>query len=1272
MNMKRKERSYILFTLSITCFLILHCSSTFAVMQKENLQLKGDVSSLSTVGQQKPAYVEGEVLVKLKKTGDFAITRNLASSLLVEVKKQFRFLSKRRGRTYVLLRSRRIRIGPNIGKPEISTIELMGELLKNPQVEAVSPNYYRYKADIPTDPLFDLLWGLHNTGQTGGTEDADIDAPEAWDIRTDCSSVILASIDSGVDYTHEDLASNMWVNPGEIPGNGLDDDGNGYVDDIHGIDAGEDDSDPMDKDGHGTHTAGTMAATGNNGTGVAGVCWNTKIMAVKAKDTEGEFKDSDLIEGISYVTMMKTEKGQKIAAINASWGGNYYNQLLYDAVEDAGDAGIVFVAAAGNRGYDNDDWPFYPSSFDLWNIVAVAASNHYDGKPAFTNYGRSSVDLAAPGENIWSTVPGYHYDPDPTDIFFDDMESGDGNWTHGGIKDTWAITEEQAYSGTHAWSDSPGLDYENGTHSWLEVNHDIDLSAYIDTNVYLGFHARHNFRNSDYCEVRISKDSGSLFTKLTTLKGNVAEWTLYSFPVPLEFKTSQFRFQFYVYTNSSGTDDGIYIDDVGVGDVGTGPSDRYASMDGTSMAAPHVTGTAGQLASDPAIDLLPAEEACQQVIARILKGTDKKSAFSYKVSTHGRLNVNTSLQLGDLPFIKSAIPHHGVPPGSQVTVTGMNFGDSGGDLLWVRGLSEISVQVQSWANKTIVFRMSEEAAAHDVLELVVENFSGQRSNPVFVYPKRKWINGDALPFSTKFGGGVIAHEGLLYCIQGGGSLMTEGKVGIYDQASATWSTSTSMPEPIIKRPFDVGLGLDENLDPMIVVFSNSFDDVDGIYRFNLRTETWDSKPFPEGFPTEGLYNLEIVSMLNHTGQNICYISGGTGSSTLWEYHPDTNTIINLGNFTIAESLYDHVSFYVNWIGSSGALCVAGGVGVAGSTQCYDIASSSFRPPNTDIPQLPGAIESAADIQDNGDLWVVGGEFNGDRSYRTYYFNSAQTDWVQGPSLIYPVKWAEGAFLNDALYLVGGDYVSDPTRFTQVLYPATSIDTDDDGIYNTIDGYVAGTPPSFVDESGVFSGNFTDEHLGGTTHGHIVSRDDLSCTVEDDSLEGVQISATSGIGTATVIVCAFDHHFTDGDSAVITCGSLREQVLTGEVEVYLTDDILVRIPSGATVTITELPEQKYEIANSPGSTASVTVEVQGRPTIIDPGDLKALSTDFCQGDFAHDGDVDGSDLAIFAADFGRTDCDSGSDCEGDFDGDGDVDGSDLAVFAADFGRTDCPE
>jgi hypothetical protein len=479
-----------------------------------------------------------------------------------------------------------------------------------------------------------------------------------------------------------------------------------------------------------------------------------------------------------------------------------------------------------------------------------------------------------------------------------------------------------------------------------------------------------------------------------------------------------------------------------------------------------------------------------------------------------------------------------------------------------------------------------------------------------------------------------------------------------------------MPAPFIGRPFDVGLGLDENSDPVMVVFSNSFDDVDGIYRFNLRTETWDSKPFPEGFPTDGLYNLDIVSMLNHTGQNICYISGGMDSSTLWEYHPDTNTIINLGDFTIAESLHDHVSFYVNWIGSSGAVCVTGGFEAASNTQCYDIATGSFGPPNTDIPQLPGAIESAADIQANDDLWIVGGEFNGDPSYRTYYFNSAQTDWIRGPSLIYPVKWAEGAFLNDTLYLVGGHYAGDPTQFTQVLYPAISIDTDGDGIYNTIDGYVAGTPPSFVDESGVFSDNFTDEHLGGTTQGHIAFRDDLSCTVENDSVEGVRISASSGTGTATVTVCAFDHNFTDGDSAVITCGTLREQVLTGEVEVYLTDDILVRIPAGATLTLTELPEQKYEIANSPASTASVTVEVQGRPTIIDPGGSKILSTDLCQGDFDTDGKVDDFDLAVFAEDFGRTDCGTGEGCEGDFDEDRDVDGWDLEVFAADFGRTDC--
>ncbi|MHC4179946.1 MAG: S8 family serine peptidase, partial [Planctomycetota bacterium] len=261
------------------------------------------------------------------------------------------------------------------------------------------PNYQLHTWDtFPNDPSFVNLWGLHNTGQSGGVADADVDAPEAWSVSTGSGSVVVANIDTGVDYNHEDLGANMWVNPGETPGDGIDNDGNGYVDDVYGIDAVNGDSDPFDNNGHGTHTAGTIGAVGNNGLGVAGLNWDVQIMALKFLDASGFGSTDGAIACLDYVTMMRTNYGINVVASNNSWGGGGFSQALRDAIEASNQAGILFVAAAGNGGWDgvgddNDLIPHYPSNYELDGIIAVAATDHNDRRASFSNYGATSVDL---------------------------------------------------------------------------------------------------------------------------------------------------------------------------------------------------------------------------------------------------------------------------------------------------------------------------------------------------------------------------------------------------------------------------------------------------------------------------------------------------------------------------------------------------------------------------------------------------------------------------------------------------------------------------------------------------------------------------------------------------------------------------------------------------------------------------------------------------------------------------------------------------------------
>ena len=262
--------------------------------------------------------------------------------------------------------------------------------------------------ECPTDPLFANQWDFHNTGQTGGTFDADIDAPEAWDVTTGTGSTIVAVIDTGVDYLHPDLAANIWVNQDELPGNGIDDDGNGYVDDIRGYDFYNNDNNPLDDHGHGTHVAGTIGAVGNNGVGVAGVNWDVQIMPLKFLGADGSGTTSDAIEAIRYAI----DNGAHIS--NNSWGGDPFSQSLYNAIRDARDVGHIFVAAAGNGnfigfGLDNDATPFYPAGYDLDNIVAVAATDHNDDIAIFSNYGATTVDLVPRACRSSARLPNGNY-----------------------------------------------------------------------------------------------------------------------------------------------------------------------------------------------------------------------------------------------------------------------------------------------------------------------------------------------------------------------------------------------------------------------------------------------------------------------------------------------------------------------------------------------------------------------------------------------------------------------------------------------------------------------------------------------------------------------------------------------------------------------------------------------------------------------------------------------------------------------------------------------
>jgi subtilisin family serine protease len=248
--------------------------------------------------------------------------------------------------------------------------------------------------------MFDRQWSLKNDGQSGGLQGADISALKAWGLTHGTENVVVAVLDSGVDYTHRDLVQNMWVRPADMAA--YSDDELGTIDDIHGFNAVDKYRDPMDDNGHGTHCAGIIGAEGGNDFGITGINWNVQIMPLKFMNSMGQGSTKDAIEAINYVVERK-KAGVNVRVISASWGSTMRSKALSDAIKRAGDEGILFVAAAGNSSANADRNPHYPAGYKLPNVISVAATDRNDQLAGFSNYGAKSVHVAAPGREILST-----------------------------------------------------------------------------------------------------------------------------------------------------------------------------------------------------------------------------------------------------------------------------------------------------------------------------------------------------------------------------------------------------------------------------------------------------------------------------------------------------------------------------------------------------------------------------------------------------------------------------------------------------------------------------------------------------------------------------------------------------------------------------------------------------------------------------------------------------------------------------------------------------
>jgi subtilisin family serine protease len=533
------------------------------------------------VAQQPLDYVEGEVIVTFKTTASRRSAESSLKKRSLRFERHYSELSNQRKRPTGLVRNR-----------SKKTQVLIQELQQDPDVESVEPNYIRWIKAVPNDIRFNEQWALRNTGQAikgfSGTQGADIKYLEAWEkARPLSQELVVAVIDTGVDFSHPELAPRMWRNPFELPNNNQDDDGNGYADDYHGYDFVDNISDPSDVVDHGTHVAGIIAAQGNNNSGIIGIHDQVKIMALKVSADGDSMPTSAVIEAMEYAISMK-KRGVNVVALNASYGGPSYSSAEYAAIQSAGDAGIVLCAAAGNEQTNNNNTPSYPASYGLPNIISVASTDNKDTLSRFSNYGSNSVDLAAPGTSILSTQPVW-------------VSLKVGSTTYDTLPMTFAgiptpITKSIVYCGLGRPLDFPG-----------DVSGNIALIARGELN----FEDKvANAQAAGAVAVIIyNNEDGYVWGTL----GRPANW------IPARVISRADGLALRNRLPATGT----FIVDAG-----------FQYMDGTSMATPYVSGAVAFAAMN-----FPEETATQRV-QRILKSVDPKPSLKGKVKTGGRLNLD--------------------------------------------------------------------------------------------------------------------------------------------------------------------------------------------------------------------------------------------------------------------------------------------------------------------------------------------------------------------------------------------------------------------------------------------------------------------------------------------------------------------------------------------------------------------------------------------------------------------------------------------------------
>ena len=490
--------------------------------------------------------------------------------------------------------------------------EAVLELEGDSRVAYAEPNTIVRAASTPNDPLYSTLWGLEK-----------IKAPGAWDATTGSSGVTVAVTDTGVAYDHPDLANRMWQNAAEAGGtDGVDDDGNGYVDDVRGWDTIDGDSDPRDLEEHGTHVAGTIGAQGNNALGITGVAQDTRIMPIRVLKPQVGGTAAALVEGFDYAGDMGAD------IVNASLSGQGTVQSVQDVVEAHPDT--LYVSAAGNDNTNVDGGATrWPCNVTAPNMICVAATDQSDNRASFSNYGATSVDLGAPGTNVRSTVSSSDELAGSRDSF-----EADDFLTRWVADPTWARTTERDAGGSWSMTDSPGANYQNDTNASVRTAAPYDLTGKQGCYVHYDMRLRTE-TNFDTLKVETSPTGTSDWTTRKEWSGVLAAGDFASYSTYLFSDGGQPYVRFRLTTDDAGiNDDGVHLDNVRVLCKGSNyDSSHYKYFQGTSMATPHVSGTAALVLS------LRPTATVSELRAALLESGDTVSSLAGKTVTGKRLNA---------------------------------------------------------------------------------------------------------------------------------------------------------------------------------------------------------------------------------------------------------------------------------------------------------------------------------------------------------------------------------------------------------------------------------------------------------------------------------------------------------------------------------------------------------------------------------------------------------------------------------------------------------